>query len=76
MTLYENGTERTEKYMGYWMLKIWIYLSLRKVSSQYFGKFGKELETIGAIAIKQILEEKVNSCIYIKKNNLKLKFLP
>ena len=45
---------------------------LGKVSSRYFGKFDKELETIGTIAMKQMIEEKLNLFIHTIKNNLKL----
>jgi hypothetical protein len=52
MTLYENGAEQTEKYRDIGCLKNEFIFHLGKVSNQYFGKFDKELETIGAIAMK------------------------
>ena len=52
MTLYENRAEQTEKYRDIGCLKNEFIFHLGKVSNQYFGKFDKELETIGAIAMK------------------------
>ena len=53
-------------------LKIAFIFHLGKVSWRYFGKFDKEPETIRTIAMKQILEEKLNLFIHTIKNNLKL----
>ena len=52
ITLYQNWEDRTEKYIAIGCLKNEFILHLGKVSSRYFGKFDKELETIGTIAMK------------------------
>ena len=67
ITLYENGEDRTEKYIAIVCWKNEFIFHLGKVSSRYFGKFDKELETIGTIAMKQMIEEKLNFFIYIIK---------
>jgi hypothetical protein len=67
ITLYQNWEDRTEKYIAIGCLKNEFIFHYKKFTSRYFGKFDKELETIGTIAMKQMIEEKLNFFIYIIK---------